>query len=597
MITQRKAYLYPRVSTDEQADGYSLSHQEDVLMRYCEKENIQVVGVYREDHSAKTFDRPEFQKMLNVISKNKGIVDLILFSKWDRFSRNVAAAYEMIGRLRKYAVEPQSIEQPLDMEIPESKIMLAIYLTTPEVENDRRALNTLHGMRKAKKEGRYLGIAPLGYKNGRDAHNKPLLIPNEKADIVKWAFEELSRGIWDIDTLRRMVNQKGIKIGRSQFWSLVRNPVYCGKVFLAAYKNEAAHCVKGIHQPIVSEQLFDDVQDVLMGKKRKVRVNAFTEIDIHLPLRGFLTCQRCGKPLSGSGSRGNGGVYYYYHCQSVKLCKERFRAETANEIFVKQLSKIAVNAPIIDYYCQIIRTTLQTDNKSQEQELKEIQTDIDKFYQRIQNARSMRLDDEFTAEEFKDIKNDLLKKIEELERRKTKLLSAKDNYSEYLSHGEEIMKNLATRYITASPIGKKQIIGSIFPEKLIFSENQLRTAEPHVLLELITRPRADLDALKQEKVGDISDLSAFVPRTGIEPALPFENKILSLARLPVPPSGHYISFTIAGCKCIQFFLSSKSKFLHVHHHPPNINSLSVPFPGKSTATTTILPFSGNPDTL
>ena len=121
-------------------------------------------------------------------------------------------------------------------------------------------------MRKAKKEGRYLGIAPLGYKNGLDAHNKPLLIPNEKADIVNCAFEELSKGIWDIDTLRRMVNQKGIKIGRSQFWSLVRNPVYCGKEFIAAYKNEAAHCVKGIHQAIVLEQLFDDVQDVLMSK-------------------------------------------------------------------------------------------------------------------------------------------------------------------------------------------------------------------------------------------------------------------------------------------------------------------------------------------
>lgn len=209
-----------------------------------------------------------------------------------------------------------------------------------------------------------------------------------------------------------------------------------------------------------------------------MRVNAFTEIDIHLLLRGFLTCQRCRKPLSGSGSRGNGSVYYYYHCQSVILCQERFQAETSNEIFVKQLSKIAINAPIIDYYCQIIRTTLQTDNKRQEQEFKGIQTDIDKYYQRIRNAWSMRLDDGFTAEEFKDIKTDLLKKIEELERRKTKLLSTKDNYLEYLSYGEEIIKNIATRYITASPVGKKRIIGSIFPEKLIFSENQLRTAEP-----------------------------------------------------------------------------------------------------------------------
>nr|WP_315898211.1 recombinase family protein [Chitinophaga pinensis] len=62
MITQRNAFLYPRVSTDEQVDGYSLAHQEDVLIRYCEKENIQVVGIYREGHSAKTFDRTEFQR-------------------------------------------------------------------------------------------------------------------------------------------------------------------------------------------------------------------------------------------------------------------------------------------------------------------------------------------------------------------------------------------------------------------------------------------------------------------------------------------------------------------------------------------------------
>jgi len=96
-----------------------------------------------------------------------------------------------------------------------------------------------------------------------------------------------------------------------------------------------------------------------------------------------------------------------------------------------------------------------------------------------------------------------------------KLLSTNDNYQEYLSQGGEIMKNIASRYVTASPIGKKQIIGSIFAEKLIFSENKFRTTEPNVILELISRPRKDLDHLKKQKVGDISDLSAFVPRTGI----------------------------------------------------------------------------------
>ncbi|UPQ75714.1 hypothetical protein [Chryseobacterium nepalense] len=58
-----------------------------------------------------------------------------------------------------------AIEQPLDISITENKMMLAIYLAALEVENDRRALNTYYGMRRAKKEGRLMGRAPYGYVN------------------------------------------------------------------------------------------------------------------------------------------------------------------------------------------------------------------------------------------------------------------------------------------------------------------------------------------------------------------------------------------------------------------------------------------------
>jgi site-specific DNA recombinase len=63
----------------------------------------------------------------------------------------------MINTLREYGVVPQAIEQPLDLSIPENKMVLAFYLAAPEVENDRRVLNVLYGMRRAKKEGRYMG--------------------------------------------------------------------------------------------------------------------------------------------------------------------------------------------------------------------------------------------------------------------------------------------------------------------------------------------------------------------------------------------------------------------------------------------------------
>lgn len=134
------ADLYIRVSTDEQADkGYSQRNQEDVLLKYCEINNIKVRKVLFEDHSAKTFERPEWKNLLIELKKHKGKTDLVLFTKWDRFSRNASDAYQMISTLRKMGVEPQAIEQPLDMNVPENKMMLAVYLTTPEIENDRRA--------------------------------------------------------------------------------------------------------------------------------------------------------------------------------------------------------------------------------------------------------------------------------------------------------------------------------------------------------------------------------------------------------------------------------------------------------------------------
>ncbi len=540
-VKQRAAFLYPRVSTDDQADGYSPAHQEDALQRHCVKENIIVKGVFHEDYSAKTFERPEFNRMLSIIKKQRNTVDLFLITKWDRFSRNFAEAYRMIGVLKKLGVEVQAIEQPLDMEIPESKIMLAIYLTAPEVENDRRALNTLHGMRRAKKEGRYLGIAPRGYSNGRDAENKPILVPNKDMATVKWCFEEMSREIFDIQTLWRMARQKGLKVQKSQFWSMLRNPVYCGKVFIAAYKNEPAHCVAGIHPPIISEHLFNEVQDVLRGRRRKVRIDAKHHITENLPLRGFLICKNCGQPLTGSGSKGNGGVYYYYHCMTARKCNERFRASEANEAFIRVLQTIAVNGDVLCAYAAKVHKALEKGQTSDKSEIVTIDDAISKIGNRLQNARTLLLDGELSMTDYNEIKTNLLGEQQALTARKHNLQQKPKITEDYMKAGGDILANIATRFAAANSEGKKKIIGSIFPGKLIFQENKVRTTEPNVILELIGRMGKDLDGSKKEKVGEISNLSASVPRTGIEPAHPFEYKILSLARLPIPPSGQCLS--------------------------------------------------------
>lgn len=515
---QKRAILYVRVSTDEQSNGYSPDYQQERLIQYCAVQDIHIVAIYREDYTAKHFNRPEFNKILTFLKKKKGEADLLLFLRWDRFSRNTSDAYGMITTLHKLKVEPQSVEQPLDLNVPENKMMLAFYLAAPEVENERRALNILVNMRKARKGGRWLGQAPKGYLNGKDELNKPLLIPNPKiAPIIQFVFEELAKGVHNIEAVRKMANEKGLVLSSNPFWSLVHNPVYCGKVKIGAYKNEAAHLVKGIHQPIISEQLFNDVQDIIEGRKRKTRIVGSK--DENLPLKGFLICSKCGRPLTGSGSKGNGGKYYYYHCQDAAKCKERFRANIAHETFMDTLHQITAHSEILELYQQIMLETFKKNGIDKSQQLKVLQTDIDKLKLRLKNAQTLMLDGELTASDFYDIRNNLVPEIEKLENKKVALLTSEDDYQEYLKKSIPMLKNIDKAFTEADYTIKQEIVGSMFPEKLIFDKNTYRTNEPNPLLSLIDSNGKCFGVAINEKGRKKSDLSQKVVRPGFEPRM------------------------------------------------------------------------------
>lgn len=190
------AYLYVRVSTEEQKrKGYSLPEQENRLLKYCKYNNIEVKGIYREDFSAKNFNRPEWKELFSEVKKKSGEGDKnILFLKWDRFSRNVECAYEMIRKLRKYKTTAMAIEQPIDFSVPESAVMLALYLAVPEAENTRRAQNTSNGMRRAKLLGKYPNKAPMGFTNVTLMDGKKAIVPKEpEAEIIKWIFHQAAQ--------------------------------------------------------------------------------------------------------------------------------------------------------------------------------------------------------------------------------------------------------------------------------------------------------------------------------------------------------------------------------------------------------------------
>lgn len=349
----KSAYLYVRVSTDEQKrKGYSLPEQEDRLLKYCKYNNIEVKGIYREDYSAKNFNRPEWKELFSEIKKKSSGEDKnILFIKWDRFSRNVEYAYEMIGKLRKYKTIAMAIDQPIDFSVPESTVMLAVYLAVPEAENTRRAQNTANGIRRAKLMGRYPNKAPIGFINLTLMDGKKTIAPKEpEADIIKWSFHQVAQNDHKISEIMIMANEKGLICSRSHFFRILRNPVYCGLISVKLNSSEE-QMIKGLHESLISESLFYQVQSIINTKRKTTsKKDDLKELFF---LRGFLTCPVCDRKLSGSIAQGSSKKYPYYHCHD--RCRTRINAVFLNDCYQNKLQQLILSNNTIDLFKCILQ--------------------------------------------------------------------------------------------------------------------------------------------------------------------------------------------------------------------------------------------------
>ncbi|WP_130858040.1 recombinase family protein [Olivibacter jilunii] len=513
------AYLYIRVSTDEQARrGYSLREQEERLLQYCHLNGIEVLGIIREDHSAKTFNRPEWQMLLVQLKKMRKTAVQILCVKWDRFSRSIEAAYEMIGVLRSLNTSINAIEQPVDVSIPENKMMLAIYLAVPEVENDRRALNVFYGMRKARREGRWMGSAIKGYINRVTPDGKKYIMPKlPEADIMKWIFEELSKGVYAAEQVRKMANEKGLQCERNNFWKIIRNPVYCGYVVVPAHKDEEMELVRGQHQPIISESLFYKVQDILNGNKRPLAVKIVSK-DM-LPLRGFLECPNCHRMLTGSASKGRHQHYYYYHCSSPD-CGSRFKAEDVNDYFENHLLQYKLASEAGELFKMVVMDEYKSSRREELDERTLLYSKIEEQEEILANARRKLMKDEIDHSDFKIIKTECNEILKRLEVELTELPTSSENLRTIENLLDIVIvkySNIDIHYKNAGIEEKRRIIGSMYPENLCFDGTGHRTARLNEALSLILLINSKLEDIKKGKDSLNLNLSPKVARRGIEP--------------------------------------------------------------------------------
>jgi len=512
----KRVILYVRVSTDEQADkGFSLRDQEQKLKNYCKLHNYEIVGIYREDYSAKTFNRPAFKKLLQYSKKYAKSIDEILFIKWDRFSRNTTESYNYIKIFNDLGIIVNAIEQSLDLSIPEQGIMLAVYLSIPEVENQRRSLNVISGMRRAFKEGRYVASPPKGYDMGRDNTNKPILKPNKDANYIQEAFELIASKHYNQKEVLDILIRKGFKTSKSAFGRIIRNGLYCGEIYIKSYKDEKEQIVDGIHEPIVSKALFNEVQSIIDGGRKQLQLK-HKKINPNFPIKDFVLCPKCHNPLLASSSKGRSKYYGYYHC--VKPCNTRYKSEDVELWFQNFLRGISLDKNVQTILFKLVKEKFEEQYKQQNLGPSHYKK-INDINERLNRLQDLYIDGKMDAIDYQKakVRNETI--LNELKSKEKQQFNKKEILDTY-KNGLNKLESIDNLFVNSDINQKRKLIGSIFPKKFQFEKNEVRTADINPILLKIATINKGLQRNKKWDKSKNNDLSHLVLKVGIEPTHP-----------------------------------------------------------------------------
>ena len=275
---KQKCYIYTRVSTSMQVDGYSLDAQRDKLRKYAEYEDMSVAAEYSDEgFSGKNIQgRREFQRMLNDIQEGKDGVSFVLVFKLSRFGRNAADVLNSLQLMQDYGVNLICVEDGIDSSKDSGKLMISVLSAVAEIERENIRTQTMAGREQKAKEGRWNGgFAPYGYK----LENGELLIAEDEVEIIRMIFDRYIHTNDGIRGVAQYMNNHGYTkklrqnntipgFSSSFVKKVLDNPVYMGKIAYGRRKTEKKigsrnemHIVEqaefpvyeGRHEAIISE--------------------------------------------------------------------------------------------------------------------------------------------------------------------------------------------------------------------------------------------------------------------------------------------------------------------------------------------------------
>ncbi|MCD4735114.1 MAG: zinc ribbon domain-containing protein [Bacteroidales bacterium] len=273
--------------------------------------------------------------------------------------------------------------------------------------------------------------------------------------------------------------------------------------------------VDGLHDGIITEDLYYQVQIVLSGKRKAVNRPRINNQRVELPLRGHLFCPTCKKKMTGSRSRGNGGQYFYYHCNSCR--QVRIKAEKLNKSYIDLLAGYKISSEYNELFLKIFMQRYKQEQKDNTSQMDKIAREVKTLHSRLDNLDDKLTDNLIEISDYNRMKSRYTHELQELKMQKAEEKVRVGELEKDLKNVLNLMENIDNLYTEAPVEVKQRMIGSIFPGNLEIVDERVRTTEVNEAMELICNNSKALGKAQQKKLSKNEQLSRLVAGTGFEP--------------------------------------------------------------------------------
>ncbi len=532
-IKKRKAVIYARVSSERQVDNMSLGEQQRVCKAYCKryfKDDVSEERIFVEKgESAKTANRTELQKMLKYCAQHKKEIGYVVVYKVDRFSRKVADFAALKAILAKMGIALRSVTEPIGEESNTSVLMENILACFAQFDNDMRGERAQTGMRAVANEGGWTMCAPVGYINWKnEAKKSTLKVDEEMRKPIQKFFTKFATGLYTQEEAVELAkkcgirNKKGEPMSRTGIHKMLRAPVYAGWV---CNKSTDGRMVVGLHEALIDKKDWYKIQDLLDGRTEeglptRSRLPKYHKNNSKFPLRRFFVCSICGKPLTGSTSKGHTTCVSYYHCHrcSVKNCGHRVsvQQEEAHRKFEELLAQIEPAPWVPAVFKEIVIRQWNNDFKDAIRDVEGANSRIAELEKKKSKLIDKYIEDKVSEEDYQRTLARYEQAKLSLEAERATLEENKITKESVLDTAMEFITNLVSTWRNLPLKEKQKFQIAIFPKKItVLPNGDFGTYEISPIFQETTEIER---TLTDNKNGSPSGDATMAERTGFEPA-------------------------------------------------------------------------------